>query len=200
MKQVIIASNNAGKLREIREILAPFGMEAVSQREAGFETEVDETGTTFAENAVLKAQAVYAALHCPVIADDSGLMVDALDGAPGVYSHRFAGEGATDAQRCEKLLELLKLTPPAQRTARFVCTLCYLDESGQSHLFTGTCEGVIGTAPAGENGFGYDPVFCCGGKTMAQMTNAEKNQISHRGTALEQLKAYLERNTNYADK
>lgn len=191
MNKIVIASNNAGKLREIREILKPFGLDAISQREAGFLEEVEETGTTFSENAALKANAVYQALHCAVIADDSGLLVDALNGAPGVYSHRFAGEGATDADRCAKLLELLADTPSEKRTARFQCVLCYLDEQGKETLFCGVCEGKIGTAPKGENGFGYDPIFCVDGKTMAEMTNAEKNQISHRGKALEQLKQYF---------
>lgn len=200
MQKIVIASNNVGKLREFHAILEPFGLEAVSQREAGFIDAVAETGTTFAENAALKARAVYDALHCPVIADDSGLMVDALDGAPGVYSHRFAGENATDVQRCEKLLELLKDTPREQRTARFMCVLCYLDADGNEQFFKGTCEGTIGTAPLGENGFGYDPVFCCGEKTMAQMTEEEKNQISHRGNALEQLKQYFESRNEYVNK
>lgn len=201
MKQLVIASNNAGKLREIREILAPFGIEAISQRAAGFDAEVEETGTTFAENAKLKAQAVYAVLHHPVIADDSGLEIDALDGAPGVYSHRFAGENATDAQRMEKVLELLGDLPPEKRTARFVCVLCYLDENGKEQLFSGTCEGRIGTQPLGENGFGYDPVFCVGEKTMAQMTEDEKNRISHRGNALSKLQEYFEsRNERNVDK
>ena len=110
MQKMILASNNAGKLREMRAILQPFGFEVLSQREAGFCEEVEETGTSFAENAQLKAQAVYQALHVPVLADDSGLMVDALDGAPGIYSHRFAGEDATDQQRCEKLLTMLQDT------------------------------------------------------------------------------------------
>lgn len=200
MQKIVIASNNVGKLREFHAILEPFGLEAVSQREAGFIDAVAETGTTFAENAALKARAVYDALHCPVIADDSGLMVDALDGAPGVYSHRFAGENATDVQRCEKLLELLKDIPREQRTARFMCVLCYLDADGNEQFFKGTCEGTIGTAPLGENGFGYDPVFCCGEKTMAQMTEEEKNQISHRGNALEQLKQYFESRNEYVNK
>lgn len=191
MQKIVIASNNVGKLREIRAILTPYGFEAISQREAGFIEEVDETGTTFAENAALKAHAVYHALHCPVIADDSGLMVDALNGAPGVYSHRFAGEGTTDVQRYEKLLELLQEVPREKRTARFLCVLCYLDENGQEQFFTGKCEGYIGTEPLGENGFGYDPVFCCGGRTMAQMTDDEKNQISHRADALRRLEEYL---------
>ena len=165
MNRIVIASNNAGKLREIRDILQPLGFTVVSQREAGISIEVEENGETFAENAALKARAVYEALHCPVIADDSGLLVDALDGAPGVHSHRFAGEGATDADRNAKLLE---------------------------HFFSGTCEGRIGTAPAGENGFGYDPLFCVGDRTMAQMTEEEKNQVSHRANALAELARYFQ--------
>lgn len=192
MQKVVIASNNSGKLREIQAILEPFGLEAVSQKAAGFIEEVEETGKNFSENAMLKARAVYEKLHCPVIADDSGLMVDALDGAPGVFSHRFAGEGATDAQRMEKLLCMLRGVPPEKRTARFVCVLCYIDAQGKALFFKGTCEGTIGEAPVGENGFGYDPVFCCGEKTMAEMTDTEKNQISHRGKALQQLQVYLE--------
>lgn len=193
MSEIVIATNNAGKLREIQAILQPFGWTVVSQRAAGFSEDVPETGTTFAENAMLKARAVHEALGRPVIADDSGLMVDALDGAPGVYSHRFAGENATDEQRMEKLLQLLKDTPPAARTARFACVLCYIDETGAAHLFEGVCEGTIGHAPVGENGFGYDPVFCYGEKTMAEMTDDEKNQISHRNNALQKLRAYLEK-------
>ena len=149
MNRIVIASNNAGKLREIRDILQPLGFTVVSQREAGISIEVEENGETFAENAALKARAVYEALHCPVIADDSGLLVDALDGAPGVHSHRFAGEGATDADRNAKLLELLGGVPAEKRTARFECVLCYVDAAGETHFFSGTCEGRIGTAPAG---------------------------------------------------
>ena len=165
MNRIVIASNNAGKLREIRDILQPLGFTVVSQREAGISIEVEENGETFAENAALKARAVYKALHCPVIADDSGLLVDALDGAPGVHSHRFAGEGATDADRNAKLLELLDGVPAEKRTARFECVLCYVDAAGETHFFSGTCEGRIGTAPAGKNGFGYDPLFCVGDRT-----------------------------------
>ena len=117
---LILASNNAGKLREMREILEPFGLEVRSQKEAGFTAEVAETGTTFQENAIIKAKAVQEALHCAVLADDSGLMIDALDGAPGVYSHRFAGEQATDEDRCNLVLEKLQGVPTEQRTARFV--------------------------------------------------------------------------------
>lgn len=192
MNRIVIASNNAGKLREIRDILQPLGFTVVSQREAGVSIEVEENGETFAENAALKARAVYEALHCPVIADDSGLLVDALDGAPGVHSHRFAGEDATDADRNAKLLELLDGVPTEKRTARFECVLCYVDAAGETHFFSGTCEGRIGTAPAGENGFGYDPLFCVGDRTMAQMTEEEKNQISHRANALAELARYFQ--------
>ncbi len=192
MNRIVIASNNAGKLREIRDILQPLGFTVVSQREAGISIEVEESGETFAENAALKARAVYEALHCPVIADDSGLLVDALDGAPGVHSHRFAGEGATDDDRNAKLLELLDGVPVEKRTARFECVLCYVDAAGETHFFSGTCEGRIGTAPAGENGFGYDPLFCVGDRTMAQMTEEEKNQISHRANALAELARYFQ--------
>lgn len=192
MNRIVIASNNAGKLREIRDILQPLGFTVVSQREAGISIEVEENGETFAENAALKARAVYEALHCPVIADDSGLLVDALDGAPGVHSHRFAGEGATDADRNAKLLELLDGVPAEKRTARFECVLCYVDAAGETHFFSGTCEGRIGTAPAGKNGFGYDPLFCVGDRTMAQMTEEEKNQVSHRANALAELARYFQ--------
>lgn len=192
MNRIVIASNNAGKLREIRDILQPLGFTVVSQQEAGISIEVEENGETFAENAALKARAVYEALHCPVIADDSGLLVDALDGAPGVHSHRFAGEGATDADRNAKLLELLDGVPAEKRTARFECVLCYVDAAGEPHFFSGTCEGRIGTTPAGENGFGYDPLFCVGDRTMAQMTEEEKNQVSHRANALAKLARYFQ--------
>ena len=200
MNRIVIASNNAGKLREIRDILQPLGFTVVSQREAGVSIEVEENGETFAENAALKARAVYEALHCPVIADDSGLLVDALDGAPGVHSHRFAGEGATDDDRNAKLLELLDGVPAEKRTARFECVLCYVDAAGETHFFSGTCEGRIGTAPAGENGFGYDPLFLPEGYdcSMAELRPEEKNAISHRGNALKILKEELR--NYYADK
>jgi XTP/dITP diphosphohydrolase len=197
---VILASNNAGKIREMQQILAPFGMEVLSQKQAGVDVAVEETGTTFAENAALKAAAVFQRLGCPVIADDSGLVVDALDGAPGVYSHRFAGEDATDAQRCQKILDALQDVPAAQRTARFQCVICYIDATGAQQFFTGSCEGHIGTVPRGENGFGYDPIFCYGSKTLAEMTDEEKNQISHRGNALRLFQKYLKERNSDVDK
>ncbi len=190
--KVILASNNKNKIREMAQILEPFGMEVVSQREAGADFEVDENGTTFHENAELKAAAVFERLNAPVIADDSGLMVDALGGAPGVYSHRYAGENATDKDRCQKLLGELADVPEEKRTARFVCEICFIDENGVRHFFTGKCEGIIGTEEKGENGFGYDPVFYVGGVSLAEMTDDEKNSISHRGEALRLMKKYLE--------
>lgn len=190
--KVILASNNKNKIREMAQILEPFGMEVISQRDAGADFEVEESGTTFRENAEIKAAAVFERLNAPVIADDSGLMVDALGGAPGVYSHRYAGENATDKDRCEKLLSELAGVPEEKRTARFICEICFIDEKGEKHFFTGKCEGIIGTEEKGENGFGYDPVFYVGGVSLAEMTDDEKNSISHRGEALRLMKKYLE--------
>ncbi len=189
--RVILASNNKNKLREMAQILLPFGMEVISQRDAGADFEVEENGTTFRENAEIKAMAVYEKLNIPVIADDSGLVVDALDGAPGVYSHRFAGENASDRDRSLKVLSELENVPENKRSARFICEICYIDENGVRHFFTGSCEGFIGTEERGENGFGYDPIFCYGDKTLAEMTDDEKNKISHRGNALRLFSEYL---------
>ncbi len=190
--KVILASNNKNKIREMSQILSPFGMEVLSQREAGADFEAEENGATFRENAEIKAEAVYERLGIPVIADDSGLVVDALGGAPGVYSHRFAGENATDRDRNDKLMRELADVPEDKRTARFMCVICFIDEKGEKHFFEGTCEGAIGREPRGENGFGYDPVFYRDGKSLAEMTDDEKNSISHRGNALRLMKKYLE--------
>ncbi|MDE6021419.1 MAG: XTP/dITP diphosphatase [Ruminococcus sp.] len=198
--RVILASNNKNKLREMAQILLPFGMEVISQRDAGADFEVEENGTTFRENAEIKAAAVYYKLKMPVIADDSGLVVDALSGAPGVYSHRFAGENASDRDRSLKVLSELINVPKDKRTARFICEICYIDENGEKHFFTGRCEGIIGTEERGENGFGYDPIFCVGDRTLAEMTDDEKNEISHRGNALRLLSKYLKEKEIYADK
>lgn len=198
--RVILASNNKNKLREMAQILLPFGMEVISQRDAGADFEIEENGTTFRENAEIKAAAVYYKLKMPVIADDSGLVVDALSGAPGVYSHRFAGENASDRDRSLKVLSELINVPKDKRTARFICEICYIDENGEKHFFTGRCEGIIGTEERGENGFGYDPIFCVGDRTLAEMTDDEKNEISHRGNALRLLSKYLKEKEIYADK
>ena len=188
--KLVMATNNANKLREAREILAPLGIEVLSQREAGADCEPDENGSTFAENAIIKAAAVYDAVGLPTIADDSGLCVEALGGRPGVHSARYAPKG----EECEKLLGELKDVPDGERGAAFRCTICYIDESGHTE-FTGACEGSIGYEQRGSNGFGYDPVFMVGDRTMAELSADEKNSISHRGAALRELYRVLrERN------
>ncbi len=198
--RVILASNNKNKLREMAQILMPFGMEVISQRDAGADFEVEESGTAFRENAEIKAAAVYERLNMPVIADDSGLVVDALGGAPGVYSHRYAGENASDKERSLKILKELEDVPGNKRTARFICEICYIDENGERNFFTGICEGTIGREERGENGFGYDPIFCYGNKTFAEMTDDEKNKISHRGKALRLFSEYLKEKNRHAYK
>jgi XTP/dITP diphosphohydrolase len=188
--KLVMATNNANKLREAREILAPLGIEVLSQREAGADCEPEENGATFAENAMIKARAVYETVGLPVIADDSGLCVDALGGRPGVYSARYAPEG----QHCAKLLEEMRDVPAEKRGAAFVCNVAFLD-GDTSEVFAGECRGAIGYEKRGSNGFGYDPVFMVGERTMAELSADEKNEISHRGAALRELYRFLnERN------
>ena len=157
--EFVIATQNKGKLAEMRRILEPLGHRVLSAKEAGFTQDVEETGTTFAENAALKAIAVAQAVKKPVIADDSGLMVDAVGGAPGVYSARYAGEGATDRQRWEKLLWELEGVPQEKRTAKFCCAIVLALPGQPPVTFYGECPGYIGPEPLGQDGFGYDPVF-----------------------------------------
>ncbi len=192
----IIATHNAHKLIELRRILLPLGIEAVTDRDLGVELpEVEETGTTFMENARLKAASACAFTGLPAIADDSGLVVDALDGRPGVYSARYGGEEATDDDRNQLLLDEMKDVPAGQRQARFVSAVCGVFPDGDELCAEGTFEGEIAYEPAGENGFGYDPIFWVGDRTSAQMSPAEKDAVSHRGKALtlfsEKLQAYL---------
>ncbi len=192
----IIATHNAHKLVELRRILLPLGIEAVTDRDLGLELpEVEETGTTFMENARLKAASACEFTGLPAIADDSGLVVDALDGRPGVYSARYGGEEATDDDRNVLLLGEMKAVPVGQRQARFVSAVCGVFPNGDELCAEGTFEGEIAFAPAGENGFGYDPIFMVGDRTSAQMTPAEKDAVSHRGKALtvfsEKLQEYL---------
>ena len=185
--KIILASNNKNKLREIREILEPAGFEVVSQAEAGADIEVEENGKTFAENAFLKAKAVYEMTGLPVLADDSGLEIEALDGAPGVFSARYAPEG----QRKAKVLAEMKDVPDEKRTADFACCICYIDEKGAEHYFEGKCFGKIGYENRGTNGFGYDPIFMYGDKSFAEISAEEKNKLSHRALALKKLKEYF---------
>lgn len=180
----VIATNNKGKLAEFARILEALGLRAVSQREAGVCLEVEETGKTFEENAYLKAAAAAKASGRPAVADDSGLEVDALDGAPGVYTARYAGEHATDGQNIDKLLAALGDLPANRRGARFVSAICCFLPDGRSFTVRGECEGRIGFARAGEGGFGYDPVFFVGDRSFAQLSAAEKDACSHRGKAL----------------
>ncbi len=182
MSKIVFATNNENKLREAREILAPLGIEVISQHEAGAECEPEENGVTFAENAMIKAKAVYDIVKCPVIADDSGLCVDALDGRPGVYSARYAPKG----QECAKLLSEMKDIPNDKRGAYFQCVIAYIDSDGYFTV-SGKCIGKIGYEERGTNGFGYDPVFVYNEKTLAEMSADDKNKISHRGNALKGL-------------
>lgn len=185
----VIATHNAKKLKELKRILEPLGFDAVIREDL---PEVEETGTTFAENALLKAESACKVTGMPAIADDSGLVVDALGGAPGVYSARYAGEGATDRQRYEKLLEELREVPTEQRTARFVSAVCCVFPDGKILTAEGSCEGIIAFEPKGESGFGYDPIFFVGERSYAEMTAEEKDSISHRGRALAKLAQELE--------
>lgn len=198
--KLVVATNNQGKVKELKKLLEPLGFEPVSLRDEGIEIEVDEDGETFAENARIKAEAVYNIVHCPVIADDSGLEIDFLNGAPGIYSARYAGESATDKERMEKVLSELEGTDESLRTARFVCALyCILDDETEYSVL-GTCDGIIGTEPVGDNGFGYDPIFVLpDGRTMAELDASEKNEVSHRANALRRLAEVLRDDTERKD-
>ena len=194
----LIATHNMKKRDELQRILSPLGVHVLTADEAGVDlTDVEETGTTFEENALLKARSGCKEGKMPCIADDSGLCVDALDGAPGVYSARFAGEHGNDDKNNEKLLSLLSDIPPEKRTARFVSTVACVFPDGRELVVRGECEGKIGYEKRGENGFGYDPLFYVGERTFAEFTPEEKDAVSHRGNALraltEALPAYLEK-------
>jgi XTP/dITP diphosphohydrolase len=192
--RMVLASGNKGKLREIRQIMQPLGIKVQTAAELGFTEEIEETGTTFAQNAELKALTVARALDLPVLADDSGLAVEALDGAPGVYSARYSGPDATDAKNCAKLMQALEGVPQEKRGAAFICVMCCSKPDGSSLMAMGRLKGRIAFEPAGYNGFGYDPVFFVPekGLTAAQMSAEEKNAISHRGRALNKLMQNLE--------
>ena len=178
----VIATGNEGKVREFKRILEPMGFEAVSMKELGLALEVEETGKTFAENARLKAGAACQAAGLPAIADDSGLCVDALGGAPGVYSARYSGLG--DDENNQKLLRELADVPDGERTARYVCAICCCFPDGTFLTAEESCEGKIGYALSGSQGFGYDPLFYVGGRSFGQYSDEEKDAISHRGKAL----------------
>ncbi|MDP4182412.1 MAG: XTP/dITP diphosphatase [Bacillota bacterium] len=186
MKKFIAATKNKGKIKEISEILNSFPYEVFSMESVGLDNDIEETGATFEENALIKAKEICAITGEIVMADDSGLEVDYLDGAPGIYSARFAGENATDEDKNNKLLKLLEDVPFEKRTARFVCVIAIVFPDGQSFTVRGTCEGYIAHKPEGANGFGYDPIFYVPeyNMTTAQMPSELKHKISHRGKAL----------------
>lgn len=187
---VVAATGNAHKLREIKKITEAFGMRVVSKAEAGAaELDVEETGATFEENSRIKAEAIMKAIGISAIADDSGLEVKALDGAPGVFSARFSGDGATDESNNRKLLELMKEVPDDQRQARFVSVITLCFSNGDVLTARGECPGRVLWEPVGTGGFGYDPLFLpdgCG-ETFAQISEEKKNLISHRAKALSRL-------------
>ena len=191
MDKFVLASHNPNKLREMSEILGKLGIEVVSPASVGVDVDVEETGTTFEENSRLKAEAIMKLSGLPAIADDSGLCVDCLQGAPGVYSARYGGEGLDDMGRVRLLLENMRGQMP--RTAKFVSVITCCFPNGDVLTARGECPGTIAFAPMGESGFGYDPVFFIPGlkKTFAQLTAEEKNAISHRGRALEAFQGKL---------
>ena len=188
----ILATHNPGKLREMADILSHLGVEVVSPADMGITVEVEETGATFAENAMLKAKAICAASGLPAIADDSGLCVDALNGGPGVYSARYGGEGLDDKGRYTLLLNSMR--GQTTRAAHFACAIACAFPGGKTLTAEGRCDGAIAFAPLGGGGFGYDPVFLVPekGKTFGQLTAEEKSEISHRGRALRDFSARLE--------
>ena len=191
----VLCSNNKGKIKEIKKELSDFNIDVLSQKEAGFDLDVEENGKTFKENSEIKAETIFNKLKKPIIADDSGLCIDYLNGEPGIYSHRFAGENATDEDRYKKVLKLLENVPDEKRGCHFTCSMCYIDKKGEKHFFEDYLYGKIGTNPKGNNGFGYDPiVYLPDGKAVAELTADQKNQISHRGKCVQQLVKYIKEN------
>lgn len=196
MKRIIFATGNAGKLREIKEIMADMDVEVVSMKEAGIAVDIEEDGTTFEANAKIKAEAIAAHTDDIVMADDSGLEVDYLNKEPGVYSARYMGEDTSYEIKNQAIIDRLAGVPKEGRTARFVCAIAAVLPDKQVLVTRETIEGYIGDKPAGANGFGYDPIFYvdeyqC---STAELTEAQKNEISHRGKALRAMKELLRQN------
>ncbi|MUV39404.1 XTP/dITP diphosphatase [Lentibacillus sp. JNUCC-1] len=199
MKHLVVATKNPGKAAEFRDFFHAFGINVSSLLD--FETpmpDIEETGSTFKANAAIKAEQIAKVLNQTVIADDSGLVVDALDGKPGIFSARYAGGHGNDQKNVEKVLNELQNVPEKERTARFVCVLALALPGEETVFRTGYCEGKIVFAPRGNHGFGYDPIFLPDGytKTMAELTSQEKNRISHRKHAFEQLTDWLKTQVN----
>ncbi len=193
--KIIFATGNENKLREIRQITENMGIEIVSMKDAGYYTEVEETGTTFEENAYLKASAIAKKCNLPTLADDSGLEIDYLNKEPGIYSSRFMGEDTPYSVKNAELLRRMEGVPDEKRTARFVCAICLVRPDGSSETVKATMEGRVAYKSAGKNGFGYDPIFFLPerGCTSAELSPEEKNEISHRGKALRMMRDILEK-------
>jgi len=192
MDRLIIASGNTGKIREIKEILKDLPLQVISMKEAGYNPEFDETGATFAENAMIKAKALSRVAEGIVLADDSGLEIDFLNGAPGIFTSRFAGENTSQEEKNKKIINLLKGIDKKYRTARFVCSIAVVSRDF-SFTVEDSVEGIISEEPRGNAGFGYDPIFFVPEyrKTFAELPEEIKNKISHRARALEKLKLKL---------
>lgn len=202
--KIFLASKNAKKMSEMQRLLEPMGITVLSESNSEYRIDdVEETGSTFEENARLKAESACRCTGLPSVADDSGLCVDALDGAPGIYSARFSGEGHNDKENNEKLLLLLQDVPSEQRTARFVCAVCCVFPDGRCIQVRGECEGMIDTSLHGEGGFGYDPLFLYGDRSFGQLSEKEKDQVSHRGKAMrafvQQLRNEIKENTSHVE-
>ena len=199
MKTLIFATGNVHKAYEVKKMLEGLPVQVLTLHEAGLELDIEETGKTFRENSLIKARAVYAASRHAVLADDSGIEIDAFGGAPGVYSSRFMGEDTPYPVKCAAILERLNDVPDEKRGADFRCVMSFIapDADGRPHEFVeeGAVYGRIAHAPAGENGFGYDPIFLLPerGVTTAELSDEEKNAISHRGLALQAMKPHLVR-------
>ena len=193
MKQVIIATKNKGKAKDFEAIFKPYGYQVLTLHDVAEDMDVEETGTTFEENAILKAEALSQRLQTFVLADDSGLAIDALNGAPGVYSARYAGEEKSDEANMDKVLEELAEVPDNQRSARFCCAIALAGPDMETKTAFGTCEGIIAHDKKGNNGFGYDPIFFVPelGRMMAELQPSEKATISHRGNAIKKIEAEL---------
>lgn len=193
MKRIIFATGNAGKMKEIKEILSDLNAEVLSMKEAGITVDIEENGTTFEENATIKAKAVAQESSDIVLADDSGLEIDYLNKEPGIYSARYLGEDTSYQIKNQVILDRLTGVPKEKRTARFVCAIAAALPDGQVLVTRETVEGYIGEQPAGENGFGYDPIFYVDeyGCSTAELSEEQKNEISHRGKALRAMKEKL---------
>ncbi|MFD1335288.1 XTP/dITP diphosphatase [Oceanobacillus iheyensis] len=194
MKKIIVATKNKGKAKEFKEFFASFDIEAISLLDLPESIpDIEETGTTFEENAALKAEQISERFNTAVIADDSGLLIDALDGRPGLYSARYAGEPTNDQANIEKVLKEMQDVPDNDRSARFICVLAIAQPGKETNFCTGYCEGNIHSKQKGDHGFGYDPIFIPKkyDVTMAELDPAKKNQISHRKNAIDQLEKWL---------